>query len=236
MNIALVLAGGSGSRVGAGCPKQYLEVNGRPMIAFCLETLSQAEEIDGLWIVAEEQWRNLILQSVDTGKIKGFSRPGENRQLSICQGLEDIAVFYNSCKESKDQAVCRKDTILIHDAARPLLTKALIARCYEALQGHDGVMPVLPMKDTVYYSEDGKQVTSLLDRSRIYAGQAPELFDFQAYYRVCKAMSKEQLLRINGSTESAIQGGLDVVMIAGEEGNVKITTMEDWEKFCRERR
>lgn len=228
MNIALVLAGGSGSRVGANCPKQYLEVGGRPLIAYCLETLSQAEEIDTLWIVAEEKWRDLILASVNTDKIQGFSTAGENRQLSICQGMEDIAAYLLSQGRGAGS-----DTLLIHDAARPMLTQSLITRCYAALQGHDGVMPVLPMKDTVYYSEDGERVTSLLNRSRIYAGQAPELFDFWAYYHVCMAMTKEELLCINGSTEPAIQGGLKVIMIEGEERNVKITTMADWEKFCR---
>lgn len=233
MNIALVLAGGSGSRVGVSCPKQYLRVKDKLVISYCLETLHKAKEVDTIWIVADEKWRSTILGAVDTDKIRGFSVPGKTRQLSVCHGLGDIqAYIMGRDRRSKDNIKSgKKHTVLIHDAARPLLTLEMIGRCYEGLAGHEGVMPVLPMKDTVYFSNDGHSVSSLLNRSQLYAGQAPELFDFEKYYAVCRGLTREQLLQINGSTEPAVLAGMDIVMIPGDENNFKITTMEDLERF-----
>lgn len=227
MNIALVLAGGTGSRLGADTPKQYLRVDGRMIISYCLKTFFDSEYIDAVWIVAEEGWHDIIRQELSDGqldavKLKGFSLPGENRQLSIYNGLCDIL-----------QIADADSTVLIHDAARPLLPETLIERCFGALEGHDGVMPVLPMKDTVYLSEDGKAVSKLLQRETVFAGQAPELFLLGSYYEACRALLPDKILYINGSTEPAIMAGLDIVMVPGDERNFKVTTSADYTKFLR---
>ncbi|MDE7233113.1 MAG: 2-C-methyl-D-erythritol 4-phosphate cytidylyltransferase, partial [Lachnospiraceae bacterium] len=99
------------------------------------------------------------------------------------------------------------------------------------VSGHDGVLPVLPMKDTVYQSTDGKRVGALLNRSEIYAGQAPEAFRIGPYYEANKKLCPDRILKINGSTEPAVMAGMDIVMIPGDEGNFKITTREDLERF-----
>ena len=87
------------------------------------------------------------------------------------------------------------------------------------------------MKDTVYYSEDGRVVSQLLARSQIFAGQAPELFRLGGYFTANESLLPDRILTINGSTEPAIMAGLDIVMIAGDEGNFKITTREDLKRF-----
>lgn len=223
MVTALVLSGGTGTRMGINTPKQYIEVMGRPIISYCLQTLLSHENIDAVQIVADSMWRDMILdsmKSLDAEKFRGFSAPGENRQLSIFHGLEDIRKY---AEES--------DIVLIHDAARPLLSVNMITACLEAMAGHDGVLPVLPMKDTVYYSEDGVRVSSLLERARIFAGQAPEAFVLRKYYEANKQLLPERILQINGSTEPAILAGLDIAMIPGDEGNFKITTQADLERF-----
>lgn len=223
MVTALVLSGGTGTRMGVNTPKQYIEVKGRPIISYCLQTLFSHEKIDVVRIVADPMWRDVILDSLkglDAEKFRGFSAPGENRQLSIFHGLEDIRKY---AEES--------DIVLIHDAARPLLSADLITKCLEALAGHDGVLPVIPMKDTVYYSEDGIRVSSLLKRARIFAGQAPEAFVLGKYYDANKKLLPERILQINGSTEPAILAGMDIAMIPGDEGNFKITTKADLERF-----
>lgn len=231
MVIALILSGGTGKRMGTDIPKQYIKVNGRPVISWCMERLAAHSEIDAIQIVAEEMWRDTITECMShmgdtsvrvkfTDKFKGFSVPGENRQLSILHGLEDIRAYASD-----------SDYALVHDAARPLLSAKQITDCLAAAAGYDGVIPVLPMKDTVYLSEDGRTITSLLDRSQIYAGQAPELFVLGKYYEVNKAMTMENIMRINGSTEPAVMAGMDMAMIPGDEGNFKITTMADLERF-----
>jgi 2-C-methyl-D-erythritol 4-phosphate cytidylyltransferase len=87
------------------------------------------------------------------------------------------------------------------------------------------------MKDTVYLSEDGESITSLLDRKQIFAGQAPEAFRLGAYYRANEALMPEKILQINGSTEPAVMMGLHIRMIPGDEQNFKITTREDLKRF-----
>ena len=121
--------------------------------------------------------------------------------------------------------------VLIHDAARPLLSRELIAGCVRGVSEHDGVLPVLPMKDTVYFSEDGKIISGLLDRGEIFAGQAPECFNFKKYLAANEALLPDAIMAINGSTEPAVMAGMDVVMIPGDEKNFKITTKEDLERF-----
>lgn len=220
MVIALILSGGTGKRMGTDIPKQYIKVNGRPVISWCMECLATHPKIDAIQIVAEEMWRDTISESMECIKFKGFSAPGENRQLSILNGLEDIRSY-----------AADSDYVLIHDAARPLLSAKMVTDCLSAVTGHDGVIPVLPMKDTVYLSENGKTITSLLNRSQIYAGQAPELFVLGKYYGANKRLMPDEIMKINGSTEPAVMAGMDVAMIPGDEGNFKITTKADLERF-----
>lgn len=224
MNIALILSGGTGARLGTSTPKQYLSVNGKPILSWCLERFSIHKEIDAIHIVAAPSWQAQILEwleSIDTQKkFRGFSIPGENRQLSILHGLEDIRKY-----------ACDTDYVLVHDGARPLLAAELISACLRAVRGHDGVLPVIPMKDTAYQSTDGRTITSLLDRNTIFAGQAPEAFLLGKYYEANARLLPEKILDIKGSTEPAIMAGMDIAMIPGDEGNFKITTEEDMERF-----
>lgn len=250
MVTALLLSGGTGTRMGVDTPKQYIEVNGRPIISYCLQTLLLHDGIDAVQIVADPMWRDTVVTSmkimdngvnaigndgvsaavnsgandtaaVYTKKFRGFSAPGKTRQLSILNGLEDIRKYAGD-----------SDVVLIHDAARPMLSAGQITACLDAAAaGHDGALPVLPMKDTVYYSESGVRVTSLLERNRIFAGQAPEAFVLGKYYEANRALLPDRILQINGSTEPAILAGLDIAMIPGDEGNFKITTKADLARF-----
>lgn len=230
MNIALVLSGGTGSRLGTKVPKQYLPCEGRMMITRCLETVFSHPAMDVVQIVAAEAWREAIGQELDTfvfpqnaslrKKMLGFSAPGETRQYSILSGLRDIA-----CKASDE------DVVMVHDAARPMLSARLISACLAALGEHDGVMPVLPMKDTVYLSRDGKTVSSLLERREVFAGQAPEFFRLGKYLNANESLPREKMLALNGATEPAILVGMDIALVPGDEANFKVTTAADMEHY-----
>ena len=221
MNVALLLSGGVGSRLKSEVPKQYLSVNGRMVVTRCLEILLSHPLLDAVQVVAAEDWREAIIRELPAReKLRGFSAPGENRQLSIYHGLLDIARYAGG-----------GDAVLVHDAARPCVSMQLITECLTALPGHDGVLPVLPMTDTVYYSANGARVDRLLERARIFAGQAPEAFLLGAYLEANRRLLPEAILSINGSTEPVILAGLDIVMIPGEKGNFKITTQEDLTRY-----
>lgn len=307
MNIAVLLSGGAGRRMGADIPKQYIRVSGKMLITYSLETLLAHSLIDAVQIVAGEKWREDILADlrknrVTTEKICGFSAPGTERQSSVFLALKDIknsditsissannmsiissagsksntsntsntssqssteasvdTVYYSEYQYNSVQivqaayavpvhdvvqnahAVPVRDivqnahAILIHDAVRPNLSKEQITACFEALKDHDGVMPVLPMKDTVYLSDGGRCVSELLDRKKIFAGQTPEVFDFDKYYAANLRLLPDDLRGINGSTEPAVMAGMNIAMIPGDENNYKITTKADLEHFRRQK-
>lgn len=228
MSYAILLSGGVGQRLGNSTPKQYIECNGKPIIAFSLATLINNGYIDEVVIVAASQWipfiQNLIDQ-LETKKEIYFANPGDTRQLSILSGLEEIKHKHH--RESND------DIVIIHDAARPLVSDALLCECFTIDDVYDGVMPVLPVKDTIYFSEDGNVISNLLDRSKLFAGQAPESFRFGRYYQAHKALTYEELLTVNGSSELAYKAGLRIKLVKGDPMNFKITDSQDLENFKR---
>ncbi len=220
MNIALILSGGQGIRFCSDTPKQYITIEGKPIISYCLETMVNHSMIDCIQIVADNKWHDFILNEIHSDKFKGFSKPGKTRQLSIYNGLTDILKYADD-----------NDCVLIHDAARPLVSDDLVKRCIESTYKHDGVLPVLPMKDTLYYSEDVKTISSLLSREKIFAGQAPEAFNLGKYFKANYDLMPDRILEINGSSEPAVIAGMDIAIIEGEESNFKITTKADMDKF-----
>lgn len=225
MNSAIVLSGGCGLRMGCDMPKQYMEVKGKMVIMYSLEVIAANPGIHDIKIVAAEKWQEVIKKAIEKSplveeKFAGFSMPGDNRQMSIRNGLEDIK-----------RAMIPGSKVLIHDAARPLLTDECINSLFNAINDADGVMPYLPMKDTVYKINDEGKIEALLKRSEIVAGQAPELFDFFKYYDAVMRLSDEEILKINGSSEPAVMAGMKINTIPGDESNFKITTINDYYRF-----
>lgn len=218
MNTAIILAGGMGTRLGGNIPKQYLEVGNKPIITYCLEKFEVNQLIDEIVIVAAEEWRVFILENIPhIGKFKCFAPAGSSRQHSIVNGMR--------------AASSQTEKIIIHDAVRPNVSDDTITQCILGLDKYDGVMPVLPVKDTIYYSQTGMQITSLLNRDQLFAGQAPESFLFNKYLDIHNGMTEAQLSLVRGSSEIAYRHGLKIKLIHGDEHNYKITTMADLEKY-----
>lgn len=238
MNHAIVLSGGTGTRTGANMPKQYVRVDGHMMVTHALRSLLCSDRIDRLYIVCADEWRDEITEDVreaglNAGKIAGYAKPGDTRQLSILNGLNYIIEENKLGNTDLSGTEGSVDTVLIHDAARPFLTEDLIGRCYDALEDNDGVMPVLPMKDTVYLSNDGSNISGLLDRRTVFAGQAPELFRLMPYYEANRKLLPDKILKINGASEPAVMAGMKIAMIPGDEKNIKVTTAQDLREFLK---
>lgn len=222
MNVAIVLSGGTGTRLGAHIPKQYIEVNNRPIISYSLETIIGHRLIDHIIIVAAEEWQDLIKKCVtNADKDISFCQPGNSRQGSILNGLKKCEKLFNN----------DVDLVLIHDAARPLLSEELIERCLNISDEYDGAMPVLSVKDTTYQSIDGTHITALLDRNTLFAGQAPESFRFRKYLDIHNPLSSEEIDQIKGSSEIAHKFGLNIKLVKGDPLNFKITDNSDLNRF-----
>jgi len=222
--IAIILSGGIGSRMGAEIPKQYIEVNEHPIIWYSLKTFIQNPQIDMIIIGRANEWGDFVekqVSSILSTIPVYYAEPGETRQYSI----------YNALIEAQKHGANQDDVVIIHDAARPLVSSGLITACINGCLDADGVLPVIPVKDTLYQSVDGVHITNLLNRSELFAGQAPEAFRFGKYLALHEQMPREELLKINGSTEIAYKGGLKIKLIKGDEMNFKITTPEDLTNF-----
>lgn len=228
MNIAIMLSGGVGNRYGGNIPKQYIEIKGKRIIYYSLDSIVRSKFIDKICIVAHKEWQDVLNNEMDSqikDKLLCYAEPGENRQLSILNGLQAI--------KHKIVNIMDDDLVFIQDAARPYLTEEMIKNYINAVEDHDGILPVLPMKDTVYMSEDGNTITSLLNRNTIFAGQAPEVFKFNKYLMANEVLLPEKIKMISGSTEPAILAGMDIILILGDENNIKITTQSDLNSLIR---
>lgn len=223
--IAIILSGGTGVRLGGSIPKQYIEVHGKPVIQYSIEVFSMMQGVDGMVICLADEWKSYMQGVMSKANITTkpviFSQPGEVRQLTI----------YNALQTLRQKGVEEDAIVIIHDAARPLVSEELIRRCIEGCIDADGTLPCVPVKDTLYQSKDGQSIAALLKRSEIVAGQAPEAFRFGKYIDAHDRMSYEDILQISGSTEIAYKMGLNVRLVKGEENNFKITTQEDLESF-----
>jgi 2-C-methyl-D-erythritol 4-phosphate cytidylyltransferase len=215
MNAGIILAGGTSERfAGFSVPKQFFHVAGVPVIAYALAVFEQCACIDKIVVVASETWRGNI---PGTAKLHAFAAPGETRQHSIYQGLLAL-----------QDTLLSDDLVVIHDAARPLVTASDVDACVQAAWGYDGATPVLPLQDTVYQSSNGSAITALLKRDELYAGQTPECYAFGKYLA---AHAGIDLSSIRGSSELAFNAGMKIRLFGGNPRNIKITAAEDLEYF-----
>ena len=223
MNTAIILAGGVGSRMGIDRPKQFLMVNDKPVISYCFDIFQNHNEIDNIVVVVSEKWQKFVeeyAEKYSVTKICGYASAGKTRQHSIYNGLKCIAENANDT-----------NIVIVHDAARPLVSDKIISDCIKGATEYDGAMPVISVKDTVYQSCDGKSIDKLLKRSELFAGQAPESFKFKRYYEIHNEVSDEEISNTAGSSEIAYRHGMNITMVPGSERNLKITTVEDLETF-----
>lgn len=227
MITALILSGGTGTRLGGSIPKQYLLVNDKPIIGYSIDIFQADVKVTNIVIVADNSWWNMLREYIEENNITkfiGFADAGQSRQHSILNGLRCI----------RELGGKPEDFVVIHDAARPCVSTEIIEQCISLLQDFDCSMPVISVKDTVYMSEDGKHINSLLNRDRLFAGQAPEGCHLGTYLAINEALSDEELEQIRGTCAIAYDKGLKVGLFPGSEKNYKITTKDDYNKFVME--
>lgn len=224
-NFAIILSAGIGQRMRSdGFPKQYIEVDGKPVIVYTLEVFDQCDDIDQIILVCSPEWQEKLdawCCCFGIHKPIRYIAGGESRQESIFNGLVECMHLSGS----------QDDKVIIHDAARPLVSCGLIKKCLSELPASDGCMPVLPSIDTYYLSKDRRTISGLIDRSQLFAGQAPEAFLLKKYYEANKKCSRAELAEVRGTSEIAFKSGLRIALTEGDELNFKLTTPADLERF-----
>ena len=227
MVYALILSGGKGVRLGNDRPKQYIEVGNKPIIGYSLDTFQNVDDVDGIVIVADEEWHDYISKYIKENNISKFVKfapAGKSRTHSILNGM--LAM--------ENEGIDSNAIVIVHDAARPNVSDSLISCCVAELEHSDCAMPVLPVKDTIYMSEDKKNISSLLNRNLLWAGQAPEAARLGKYINIIRDMSDDELSSISGTSAVVFEKGYKVSLFSGDEHNYKITTQADLDKFTRE--
>lgn len=222
MNYAIILSGGVGTRMGANIPKQYLEVNGRPIISYAVEKFLNHELIDAVIIALNAQWKNYISSLFfEPSKPIIFTIPGETREHTIFHALKTV----------KEIGGNDDDIVIIHDAVRPLVSNEVITDCINGCAKYDAAIATIDVKDTIYVCADGECITDVPNRAQLHAGQTPEAFKLGAYLRIHEQASYEEICKVTGGAQFAKNKGLKVFLSKGEERNFKITTPEDLERF-----
>ena len=201
-----------------------MEVEGKPILVYTAAPFQDCPEIDHILVVAAEEWKEKILGwKVRFGltKLRAVAPGGADRQESILNGL----------LAARDLSQSETDGAVIQDAARPLTSGKLIKRLLEGLSAAPCVLPAIPPADTVYASPDGQWVEGVLERSSLYAGQAPEAFNYRKYLELYQSTPPEIRSSLSGSCQLPFRAGWKVKIIPGEADNIKITYPMDLKLF-----
>jgi 2-C-methyl-D-erythritol 4-phosphate cytidylyltransferase len=224
MNVAVIFAGGIGSRMNAkALPKQFLEVHGKPIIVHTLEHFDEHPEIDGIAIAILPQWRDHLTRLVnryELSKVKWIVDGGETGQSSRHRALEAVA------------ADCPPDTVvLIHDGVRPLINPQLISENIESVVLHGSAITCTKFNETVVSSET-QHIEKVIPRDHIYAAQAPQSFRLSEVLGLYdRAVADGELDSID-SCSLMHRYGHPIYRVDGPRSNIKITTAEDF-YVCR---
>ena len=224
MNIAIILSGGVGARMGANIPKQYIMVDDKPVIIYSLEKFVNSGSIDAYIIALDNQWKDFVDDYVRKMNILQpviYSSPGETREHTI----------YNALKCAKANGYDDDDIVIIHDAVRPMVSKELIDDCLRGCAEHDAAIATVDVKDTIYMSVAENCITDVPKRSTLHAGQTPEAFKLGKYLKIHDERSYEEICAVTGGAEFAFRCGLKVFLSKGAEINFKLTTPEDLQRF-----
>lgn len=207
--VAIVLAAGRGERMNATLPKALMPFGGATIVARAVELASAASV--SVVVVAPPGWEAEVHRAVGPFDVDAVVAGGQTRQASVRAGLSAVPADIGR--------------ILCHDAARPLASPALFARALEALEGWDGVVPVLRVIDTVKRVQDGR-IEGTEPRDALALAQTPQAFTSAA---LRDAHERAAAAGFEGSDDALLleRAGYRVRAIDGERANLKITTAED---------
>ncbi len=216
---AIVVSAGIGKRFGSP-DKVFFEVYGKPLFIWALEPFDSYEKIDDIWLVIRKQTLKKVkafLNKFNIKKVREIIEGGKERQDSV----------YNALRSLPSET----DIVLIHDAARPMVSQDLIKRVVEAMSVDiDGVIPVISLTDTIKWTKKRGIIGGTLNRDILKAVQTPQAFWFK---KLIRAYEKAYYEGFYGTDDSSLieryRG--KVLSVQGDEKNIKITTKDDLKKL-----
>ena len=202
MAVALVVAAGRGERLGTPVPKAFAALAGRPMVEWSIAALQQAAAVTEIVVALPPG----VAAPAGTIGVPGGSERSHSVRAALAAAPND-------------------DVVIVHDAARPLLTAELIAACIDALAGADAAIAATPVTDTIKECE-GERVVRTLDRSRLWAVQTPQVFRREALER---ALAQDDAIVAAATDDAALVEALGgtVRIVPSPPENLKVTTALD---------
>lgn len=223
MNIALIIAGGSGQRMHQDIPKQFINVYDKPVIIYTLEAFQNHPEIDAIAVVCIEGWEGFLrayANQFGITKLMYVVPGGENGQGSIRNGVYELEKHYGP-----------EDIVLIHDAIRPMVSPEIITDCIHKACKYGSAIATIPCAEAMMQTEDGVVSTGSYPRNNLKRTQTPQGFPIG---KICDLHRRALAAGVTNSVASCtlmIEMGEQVHFSAGSEKNVKLTTVEDIDIF-----
>ena len=223
MNIALIIAGGRGMRMGQEIPKQFLTINDKPVIAYTMEAFEKHPDIDVIAVVCVEGWESILgayARQYHITKLKHIIPGGENGQGSIRNGVFELEKHYGA-----------DDLVLIHDAIRPMVSQDIISGCIATAREHGSAIVTVPCQEAMLETQDQLSTHSAYPRENLKRTQTPQAFPIGV---ICDAHRRALERGITNSVASCtlmVELGETIWFCAGSEKNIKLTTPDDLEIF-----
>ena len=222
MNIAVIFAGGVGSRMHSKIlPKQFLEMHGKPIIVHTIDVFEASDKIDGIVIACIPEWINYlkdIIKKYNLSKVKDIVPGGSTGQESI----------YNGLLSAEKIAGEEPSIVLIHDGVRPLITEKTIADNIDMVQRKGSAITCVKVKETVLVVDNNNQIVNIPNRSNSRLARAPQSFWLN---EILDAHEKARMEKINSFIDSSSMMqyyGKKLFLVEGPEANIKVTTPEDF--------
>jgi len=220
MIYGIIVAGGKGSRMNSDTPKQFMEIDGKPMLYYSLKAFEESD-CDGVIVVGDPLPIRKIVADYGFKKVINVIPGGAQRYDSCYNGICAVP------------AHGLDDMVLIHDAARPCVTTALINRMAQSAATHFASVPVVNVKDTIISLEDSDDGYNVVDRDKLRAIQTPQAFNYALIRNAYDALADEHDKR--WITDDAMVASrklhVNIYLEEGEESNIKVTTQEDLSKL-----
>ncbi len=225
MNIALIFAGGTGSRINSRTrPKQFLELNGKPIIIHTLEYFEEAESIDAICVVCLESWIgyfNELVSKFNLKKIRWVVPGGDSGQDSIFKGLS--AVY-------EDETVPKDAIMLMHDGVRPLINVNTVEDVVACARENGNAITVTSAYETIITVDESENVSGVVDRKRAKLARAPQAFRLNDIYQAHIRAREENFDAIDSATLMR-HFGHRLFTVEGPVENIKITSPSDFYIF-----